>query len=301
MIRLGFINRLCLFSFLLFFSLSACPPTSRGQGKSYRIGPRDILAVTIFAGGEKQNEVDLTVSEKGEITAPFIGIVKAEGLTVNELDALIRKPLEKDYFVNPEVVIFIKEYHSLRYYISGAVKNPGLYETSSEASLMELIAKAGGLLPDRGNIAYILRASTGRIAEGDSIKNLMARKEPIKVDLKRLLDEGDSSCNLMLLPDDVVYIPRQKALDLGDSKVYVGGEVKNPGAYDFQPGLTALNACLMAGGFDKFAAPNRTKVIRKNEGAQETININLDRVKEGKIPDLELRPGDRIHIPEAYL
>ena len=100
---------------------------------------------------------------------------------------------------------------------------------------------------------------------------------------------------------DVVYIPLQKALDLGESKIYVGGEVKSPGAYDYQPGLTALNACIMAGGFDKYAAPNRTRIIRKDGDRQETIKINLNDVKEGKIPDIELRPGDRIHVPETYL
>jgi len=62
-----------------------------------------------------------------------------------------------------------------------------------------------------------------------------------------------------------------------------------------------MNACIMAGGFDKFAAPNRTKIIRKNKENQEIIKINLDQVREGKIPDIELKPGDRIFVPETWL
>jgi polysaccharide export outer membrane protein len=77
--------------------------------------------------------------------------------------------------------------------------------------------------------------------------------------------------------------------------------VKKPGIYDYQPGLTALNACIMAGGFGKFAAPNRTKIIRNQGGKQEIIKINLNDVKKGKIPDIELKPGDRIHVPETWL
>ena len=287
--------------FLFQVFLYLLPDLSVAQTKVYRIGPRDILTLTIYAGGEEQQEVDLTVSARGMINAPFIGSVKAEGLTIPQLEELITEPLTRDYFVNPEVNISIKEYHSLQYYISGAVKEPGLYEMTSIASLMELIAKAGGVLPERGNVAYILRESTEQIVEGQEIENLLSHKDPIKVDLKGLLDKGHMSLNLILQSGDVVYIPLQKALDLAESKIYVEGEVKKPGIYNYQPGLTALNACIMAGGFGKFAAPNRTRIIRKQGDKQEIIKINLNDVKEGKIPDIELKPGDRIHVPETWL
>ena len=287
------------FLFQVFLYLS--PDLSVAQTKAYLIGPRDVLTLTIYAGGEEQQEVDLTVSARGMINAPFIGSVKAEGLTIPQLEDLITEPLTRDYFVNPEVNISIKEYHSLQYFISGAVKEPGLYEMTSIASLMELIAKAGGVLPERGNVAYILRESTEQIAEGQEIENLLSHRDPIKVDLKGLLDKGHMSLNLILQSGDVVYIPLEKALDLAESKIYVEGEVKKPGIYDYQPGLTALNACIMAGGFGKFAAPNRTRIIRKQGDKQETIKINLNEVKEGKIPDIELKPGDRIHVPETWL
>ena len=281
--------------------LIALPCLSLSQGKEYLIGPRDVITITIFAGGEKQQEVDLTVSGQGIINVPFIGPVKAEGLTIPQLEALIQKPLAQDYFVDPEVNIQIKEYHSLHYYISGAVKTPGLYEMTSEASLMELIAKAGGVLPERGNVAYILRESTNNMEKGEDIEELMSSREPIRVDLKSLLDKGDMTYNLLLKSGDVIYIPLEKALNLAESNIYVEGEVKKPGVYSFQPGLTALNACIMAGGFADFAAPNRTKIIRNTEEGPEVIRINLNDVKEGRIPDIELQPGDRINVPETWL
>ncbi|MBW2645982.1 MAG: SLBB domain-containing protein [Deltaproteobacteria bacterium] len=235
------------------------------------------------------------------INVPFISSIKAEGLTLSQLEVLITEPLAGDYFVNPQIHIHIKEYHSLQYYISGAVKQPGLYEMTSKATLMEIIAKAGGVLTARGNVAYILRASTEHIAKGEDVENLPSHKKPIKVDLKRLLDKGDMSCNLVLQSGDVVYVPLEKALNLAESKIYVEGKVKNPGVYDYQPGLTALNACIMAGGFDKFAAPNRTRIIRKEDDKQNIIKINLNAVKTGKIADVQLKPGDLIHVPETWL
>ncbi|MFC1840614.1 SLBB domain-containing protein [Thermodesulfobacteriota bacterium] len=271
------------------------------QNKDYHLGAKDVITLTIFAGGEKQQEIDLTMSSQGMINVPFIGPVKAGGLTITELEALIAEPLAEDYFVDPEVNIFIKEYHSLQYYISGAVKSPGLFEMTSEASLLELIAKAGGLLPERGNVAYVLRESTGKIQENGDIEKLISSKEPLKVDLKSLLDKGDMTHNLILKSGDVVYIPLEKALNPAESKIYVEGEVRSPGVFDYQPGLTALNACIMAGGFSEFAAPNRTRIIRRVDETQEIIKIKLNDIKEGNIPDIELRPGDRIHVPETWL
>ncbi|MCP4105067.1 MAG: polysaccharide export protein [Desulfobacteraceae bacterium] len=274
---------------------------SPAQNKAYVIGPRDVLSLTIYAGGEKQHEVDITVTADGQINVPFIGSVRAQGLSTSELENSITKPLAKDYFVNPEINIQIKEYHSLSYYISGAVNSPGLYEMTSKATILKLIAKAGGVLSNRGNVAYILRDSTKKIEQGEVVENLISRNEPIRVDLIRLLDKGDMTHNKILQSGDVVYIPPQKALHMAESNIYVEGKVRNPGVYPYQPGLTALSACIMAGGFGKYAAPNRTKIIRKKGGERITIDIDLNKVKKGKIPDIELEPGDLINVDESWL
>jgi len=295
-LKSGYILLILLQIVIFIFSITT---TYAKEGKAYLIGPNDVINLVIFAGGEKQHDADLTVSSHGTINAPFIGTIKVDGLTPSQLEMKIAEPLVEDYFVNPKVNISIKEYHSLHYYISGAVNKPGMYVTHTEATLLELIAKAEGVLSERGNLAYIMRSSEdeGKTGEGEDL----SRSEPIKVDLKRLLDEGDMSSNPVLIPGDVIYIPLNKALDLAGSKVYVEGEVKRPGIYDYQPGMTAMNACIMAGGFDRFAASNRTRVIRKKDDGLEIIKINLDHVKNGEIPDIELIPGDRIHVPETWL
>jgi len=288
--------------FLFQIALLTLPTPSGAQRKAYHIGPRDVLTITIYAGGEKRHGQALTVSDQGTIQAPFIGTMEVEGLTLSELEKRITEPLAKDYFVNPKVNIQITEYHSLQYYIYGAVRSPGLYSMTSEASLLVLIAKAGGVLSESGNLAYIMEGSADAAAmAGANVETLASRTESQKVDLQRLIEQGDLSVNPMLKPGDVVYIPRKDSIDQAESKVYLDGEVKRPGIYDYHPGLTALNACIMAGGFAKFAAPNRTKIIRKNGDQVEVIKINLNHVKAGKIPDFELEPGDRIHVPETWL
>ncbi|MFH2219680.1 MAG: polysaccharide biosynthesis/export family protein [Pseudomonadota bacterium] len=287
--------------FLLFIAMCVPPALAGAQDKVYRIGPNDVLTITIYAGGEKQQESDLTVSAQGTINAPFIGSIKVSGRTPTQLEKMIVEPLAADYFVDPKVNIKIKEFRSLHYYISGAVKSPGLIHTMTEATLLVLIAQAGGVQPERGSEAYIIRDSADAVLAGENVESLASRTKPLKVDLDKLLDGSDMSVNPVLKPGDVVYIPAKNSLNLAESKIYLEGEIKNPGAYDFQPGITALRACIMAGGFDTFAAPNRTKIIRLKGTETEIIKINLTEVQAGKIKDIDLKPGDRIHVPETWL
>jgi polysaccharide biosynthesis/export protein len=279
--------------------------TTKAKGSVYRLGSEDVVKVSILAGGEEQVEKEMVVGENGNINVPFIGKIKAAGLTMEELEKAIIKPLERDFFVNPQVHLQIKEYHSLQFFISGAVKNPGMFELEYTPTIMDLIANAGGVLKERGNLAYILRGGSGNFIDkknldDETFKKNISNKEPIKVDLLKLLDEGNMSENIMLQSGDTIYIPLGTKLNQTKTKIYVQGEVENPGAFDFQPGLTALSACIIAGGFDKFAAPNRAKIVRITKNGQETIDINLEKVISGDLPDLPLKPGDRIHIPESW-
>jgi polysaccharide export outer membrane protein len=285
---------------LIFLFCMVVVSTGFCQTDTYHIGPRDVLSVTIYAGGVKQETAVVTVSEHGKINVPFLGSVSARGLTLAELETAIQTPLEQDYFVDPQVNVQIKEYHSIRFFISGAVKKPGLYEMTSATNLLELVAQAEGVLPDRGSIAYVLREIHGLKTEED-VRNAVKSNATIKVDLTRLLDEGDMSHNIILVSGDIVYIPRANKLDQSVYKIYVEGEVKKPGVYTYQPGMTAMAACVLAGGFDKYAAISRVKIVRNENGKQEIIKVNLEKVQDGRTLDIPIKPGDHIHVPETWL
>lgn len=270
------------------------------KGSAYRLGAEDVVKISILAGGEEQVSKEMVVGGNGSINVPFIGRIRAAGLTMEDLEQAIVKPLARDYFVDPQVHLQIIGYHSLQFFISGAVKNPGMYELEYTPTVMDLIANAGGVLPERGNLAYILRGMEQHTLDKEILKENISKTEPIKIDLLKLLDEGNMSENIMLQSGDTIYIPLGTKLNQTTTKIYVQGEVKNPGVIDFQPGMTALAACIMAGGFAKFAAPNRAKIIRRTKEGQETIKLNLDDVISGDERDLPLKPGDRIHIPESW-
>ena len=294
----GFLTGSLLFLFIV--GPAWCQPAT------YHLGSRDILTISIFAGGVEQEKIDVTVSDQGVINVPYIGSVKAEGMSLSQLEKTIYERLEKDYFVTPQVNIRIKGFHSIHFFISGAVKSPGKYEMSSATDFLELLAKAGGVLTERGAIAYVLRENHDLNAvvmdlSKDQVKEAVRNRDTLKVDLTQLLDKGDMTHNIGLVPGDIVYVPHSSKLDQSGSKFYVEGEVKKPGVYDYQPGMTAMAACIMAGGFDKYAAINRAKIVRTENGKQKIITIDLRKVTNGKIADIPIKPGDRIHIPETWL
>ncbi len=266
---------------------------SAAKDNEYRIGPRDVVTVNVFAGGEKQIGEDVTVSADGQLTLPLLGGVQAAGLTLGELRKDSIEPLAGKYFVDPQVTVAIKEYHSLTFYISGSVDQPGHYELDKEPTILELIAKAGGLEPDYGHRAYIMRDAGGKAGTDPD--------KPIVVDLKAMLDQGDMTNNIRLVTGDVVHIPRVTEMDQASNSIFVEGEVKKPGVYPYQQGITALSACILAGGFNDYAAPNRAKIIRRSGPDQEVIELNLDAVKKGKAQDVVLEPGDLVHIPDSWL
>jgi polysaccharide export outer membrane protein len=189
------------------------------------------------------------------------------------------------------VLISVRDYKSKKVYLTGAVQKSGLFPLdSSTTTVLELIAN------------YILRGSIAELSAEKGISELIQQKNSIKVNLRELLDLGVSEANVQLQPGDVVYIPPTSFSDLTQHKIYVLGKVNRPGVYDFQEGLTALDGCILAGGFAQYAAPNRSTITRREaDGTQEIIKINLTRVRKGDEEDVPLKPGDRIFVPESWL
>jgi polysaccharide export outer membrane protein len=112
------------------------------------------------------------------------------------------------------------------------------------------------------------------------------------------------------LKDGYIKYPRVTVmLDVGlmerykEKEVFVLGEVNRSGAIPMLgKNLSVLEAVTKAGGFTEFAAPNRTRVIRVEEGEEKTIKVNLNKVRRGdKSLDIILKSGDIIVVPETYM
>jgi polysaccharide export outer membrane protein len=119
-------------------------PTGAYQGASeYRIGPQDLLTISVFGVPELNN--DVRVNTSGNISLPLIGSVQAGGRTIQELEQDIAAKLSVSYLQSPQVTVFIKEFTSQRVTVEGAVKKPGIFPITGRTSLLQVIATAGGI------------------------------------------------------------------------------------------------------------------------------------------------------------
>ena len=152
--------------------------TSKGvyTGNSeYRIGPQDLLEVSVFLNQDLKREV--RVNTEGQISLPLIGTVQAGGKTVQELEVILSDAYGKSYLQNPQINVFIKEFTSQRVTIEGAVKKPGIYPIKGKTSLLQTMAMAEGVDQNLADLEAVLvfRTVNGqRLAAKFNLKQIRA-------------------------------------------------------------------------------------------------------------------------------
>lgn len=130
------------------------------QSKSYRIGPLDVLEITVFKVPELSKT--LQVSEAGSINYPLVGEIQAGGRTAREIEQVLTAKLGARYLQNPQISVFVKEHNSQRITVEGAVKKPGVIAMAGGMSLLQAIAQAQGLEQTAETTAVVFRQTAGR-------------------------------------------------------------------------------------------------------------------------------------------
>src|SRR5262245_26253869 len=97
---------------------------------TYVVGPGDVLQVEYYAGAERQESFSGTVSPLGTLTCPLLGEVRVSGLTGHAISRVMTAQLARDFFVDPQVLVSVREYGG-QVWVVGAVKNPGPYPYSA--------------------------------------------------------------------------------------------------------------------------------------------------------------------------
>jgi polysaccharide export outer membrane protein len=117
------------------------PPVIDRQ-QNYRIGPLDVLEISVFQVDSLTRTVQVDAS--GNIALPFIGSVVALEKTPEELGADIASRLGDSVIQSPQVSVFVKESLSQKFTVEGAVKSPGVFPIVGRMTLMRAIATAQG-------------------------------------------------------------------------------------------------------------------------------------------------------------
>jgi polysaccharide biosynthesis/export protein len=109
---------------------------------AYLIGPEDILDVQVWKNTELSRTVP--VRPDGKVSLPLVNDIQAAGLTPTKLREELTAKLA-EYVESPEVSVIVREVHSVKVAVVGAVRMPGRYEVKSPATVLELVAQAQGL------------------------------------------------------------------------------------------------------------------------------------------------------------
>jgi len=111
------------------------------ESHAYLIGPEDVLQIEVWR--EKSLSSTIPVRSDGKISLPLINDVQAAGLTPIQLQEKLTEKL-KEFIDNPNVSVTVMEANSFKVYVSGQVKNPGVFRLRTQTSLLQVIPMAGG-------------------------------------------------------------------------------------------------------------------------------------------------------------
>ena len=122
---------------------AAAPLAAQETGTEYRIGPKDLLEISVL-GVPEINKLVVRVSEQSRITLPLLGEVEVGDLTKFEVEKKLAALAGEKVVVNPQVTVHIVEYMSRRVSVIGAVEKPGPFELVGRQTVLAALSQAGG-------------------------------------------------------------------------------------------------------------------------------------------------------------
>ncbi|HXU10831.1 MAG TPA: SLBB domain-containing protein [Candidatus Binatia bacterium] len=259
----------------------------------YLFGPGDVLSLRIW-NGQKIDELKLTVQSDGEAFLPVMGIgaLQVAGRTVVELKKDIEKRFQAIY-KETHVELLITKYAGHRVSLMGEVKTtarndsgPGSWALEGPTRLVEFLSAHGGPSQD----ADVMRIQV--------IRPGAPRRE---LNLFRAVFQGNEGDDPWLRHGDLVFVP---SLSMGNRKVFVLGEVNQPGVVNILDKMGLVEAISRSGGFNSKGYMKGVVVLKRGEDgkAEMTIANFKEMFKEGDLEaDVPLAPGDIVFVPRRAI
>ncbi len=166
------------------------PPTEQ----TYKMVPYDLITIKFTYHPEQDPKTPIAIRPDGNITLDGIGVVRAAGLTPEELGKQIAVKSSKR-LRNPEVIVTITQFAKRKIYVGGSVKAPGVIEFQGEMSPLQAILDRGGFTDDAQKDSIILIRNTGG-------------PEPIigRINVIQGLEDGKPE-KITLVTNDILYVP----------------------------------------------------------------------------------------------
>jgi polysaccharide export outer membrane protein len=254
--------------------VTASPTLAQSVSPSFRIGPDDVLAISVW--DQKDLDQVVFVRPDGKISVSLVGEVQAGGLTVAELESRLTQAYGQTVR-GAKVSVGVKEIRSRTIFFVGGVVRSGPMQLTQDLTLLQALSAAGGTLPMADlESAWLLRGA-----------------QRIPINLVRMIQKGDLAQNVKLEPGDTIIIPN------ADS-VFMQGEVKAPGPVKFSRDLTIMTAIAAAGGFTPLARASKVNILRGDGTKKEVLKVDVNAIISDptETPDVPLKPNDIIVVPQ---
>jgi len=247
-----------------------------------RIGREDLLNVQIIDLPELSRSY--RVSDAGQIRMPMLKqTIHVEGLFPAEIEVRIAEELKREeLMVDPFVTVSIAEYHSHPISVTGAVKNPTVFQAIGAVNLLDALARAGGPAENAGGELIITKPN------GDTGVQFMQR-----IPIRALINGSDPSLNVKLSGGELIRVPV-----IGT--VVVTGNVHVSGVYPVQDSgaTTVLTAIAQAQGIGDYK-PDKVYVYRPDDqGVKHEIEIDIKAILARKTSDVTLQARDVLYVPD---
>jgi polysaccharide export outer membrane protein len=162
------------------------------EDNKYRIGPEDVVEVSVWNNTALTRTVP--VRPDGNISLPLLNDVPAGGLTSMELREVLMHRLA-EYMPTPEVSVIVREVHSFKVSVIGEVKKPDRYELKSRATVLDVLAMAGGFTEFAARTRVVVLRH-----EGADIKR-------VPFNYNAIVSADGERANFLLQPGDIVLVP----------------------------------------------------------------------------------------------
>ena len=246
----------------------------------YRVGPGDVLEVVVYGNDDLSRST--TIQTNGTVSLPLLGDVNVAGLSLAEVKTKLTSLLARDYLVNPQVDVKVKEYQSQFVTVIGEVNSPGRKPLRGRTRLIDALVESGGFTPRASGEVVISRVEGGFAGGAKSLK--------MRLGAGTLTPQDQVNLEILLQSGDIIT---------ASPKYYVTveGEVMRPNRYVLEGDLTVSGAVSSAGGLTRFG--NQTVKVRRvdAQSGQTTIfEVDLKDVRRGKIADPALHPNDVVSV-----
>lgn len=171
--------------------VAAAVPTPIDLATAYQIGPEDVLEISVWKNPELSRTVP--VRPDGKVSLPLVNDIQAAGLTPIDLRDQVTTKLA-EYIPAPEVSVIVREVHSRKVTVAGAVKLPGRYELKSTMTVLEVIALAQGLTDFASRDRIVILRQNGQ------------KTERIPFNYRKISDAAQQD-NFLIRPGDIVFVP----------------------------------------------------------------------------------------------